>query len=227
MTRLAVFDLNDTLVDNAGAIDGWFTELASERALGPPGLAFLRAEQQRPAAPEESLRAIIDHFGFTESPADLQRDLARRLPRLAVTFDGVLPGLRALRQRGWRTALLTSGTAAEQRAKLETSLLDLFDVLCFSGDEGMSKPDPAIWRLVADRGGCAPECAWMVGDSLSYDIAGAATAGMATIWVCGGAPLPEDGPRPDVIVDSIAEVFPILMSEKACRMEPRRSGEPG
>lgn len=210
MTKLAIFDLNDTLVDNVGAIDRWFVELAGQRALGSAGLAFLRAEQHRPVSPEESLRAIVDHFGFAESPADLQRILGQRLPQLARRFDGVLTGLRAIRSSGWRTALLTNGFAEQQRAKLGDGLEDLFDVLYFADDEGIRKPDPAAYRLVADRCGCEPERAWMVGDSLEYDLAGAVAARMSTIWVSGGARLPEDGPRPDLIVDTIAEVFPIL-----------------
>lgn len=62
MTKLAVFDLDDTLVDSTGAIDAWFVELARDRDLGDDGLAFLRAEQDRPVTPAESFLAIVERF---------------------------------------------------------------------------------------------------------------------------------------------------------------------
>jgi FMN phosphatase YigB (HAD superfamily) len=217
MTRFVVFDLDDTLVDSTGAIDRWFVELASVRALGPEGLAFLRAEQERPVPPEESFRAIVERFGFPESPAELQRSFAGRLPLLVRTFGGAGAGLRDLRRSGWRTALLTNGLESQQRAKLRDGLGDLFDVLCFADDEGVRKPDPEVFRLVARRAGMELEGAWMVGDSLEHDVAGAAALGMSTIWVSGGVPLPQDGPRPDEVVRTVAEVFPILLRETARR----------
>lgn len=211
MTKFAIFDLDDTLVDYVGAIDAWFIEFAEQRALGPDGLAFLRAEQERPVSPEESFQAIVDRFGLADSPIELQRSLMERLPLLCRTFDGVAAGLEALRQSGWRTALLTNGVESTQRLKMRDGLHDLFDALCFADDEGVRKPDPAIFQLVASRAGVELAGAWMIGDSLHSDIAGAAGLRMSTIWVSGGAPLPDGGPRPDKIVTTIAEAFPLLL----------------
>jgi HAD superfamily hydrolase (TIGR01509 family) len=211
MNPFVIFDLDDTLVDSTGAIDSWFVELAELRALGPEGLAFLRAEQQRPVSPAESFRAIVEEFGFPETPAELQRDFATRLPQLARTFVGAPDGLRALRHYGWRTALLTNGMRTEQWEKMR-DLHELFDHVCYADDEPARKPDPAIFRLVADRAGESLDGAWMVGDSLTNDIAGGAAMGMSTMWVSGAQELPPDGPRPDVVVRTIAEAFPILLS---------------
>ncbi|GGV02302.1 2-haloalkanoic acid dehalogenase [Streptomyces litmocidini] len=210
MNRFAIFDLDDTLVDSSGAVDRWFIELTEQRNLGAAGLEFLRAEQQRPVSPQESFQAIIDQFGFTESPDELRSIFLDRVPRLSRTFDGVLDSLRELRARGWRTALLTNGTEVDQQPKMRDGLGDLFDVVCFADDEPMRKPDPEIFRLVADRAGTGLDGAWMIGDSLEHDIAGGAAVGMSTIWVSGGRPLQDGGLIPGQVVSSVAEVFPLL-----------------
>ncbi len=214
MNKFVIFDLDDTLVDSTGAIDRWFVELAELRSLGADGLEFLREEQNRPVSPEESFRAIVDHFGFPESPAELQRDFSARMPLLVRTIDGVPESLRVLRERGWRTALLTNGTDLQQRPKMHDNLHDLFDVVCFADDEVVSKPDPEVFRLVARRAEAELEGGWMVGDSLEHDIAGAAAVGMSTVWVSGGRALPTEGPMPDEVVKTVTEAFPILLPRR-------------
>ncbi|GAA0732661.1 HAD family hydrolase [Dactylosporangium roseum] len=211
MTPFAVFDLDDTLVDYGGAIDAAFVALADERGIGQEGLAFLRAEQERPGPPEESWQAIAERFGFPESSAELTLAFARRLPALCRPHAGAIDGLRTLRAAGWRTALLTNGDELDQRAKLGAGWDGLFDAYCFTNAEGVRKPDPVVFRLVAARAGTDLEGAWMVGDSLEADIAGGAAVGMNTLWISGGRDLPDGGPVPDVTVTTIAKAFPVLL----------------
>ncbi|MBU7597462.1 HAD family hydrolase [Streptomyces sp. P38-E01] len=213
MKKFVIFDLDDTLVDSVGGIDRWFVELAEQRELGPEGLAFLRDEQQRPVSPEVTFRTIVDRFGFAEAPSELRRLFWQRWPHLVLTFDGVPHNLRRLREHGWRTALLTNGREDQQRPKMRDNLGDCFDVLCFAHDEEVSKPDPESFRIVERRAATALEGAWMVGDSLEDDIAGAAALGMRTIWVSGGKELPTHGVLPDEVVKTVNEAFPILLSQ--------------
>ncbi|MFC8448785.1 HAD family hydrolase [Kitasatospora sp. NPDC057223] len=227
MRKFAIFDLDDTLVDSTGAIDRWFVELAQRRGLGPDGLEFLRAEQTRPVPPEESFRAIVDHFGFPESADELREVFAEGMPLLVRVFDGVLENLRSLREQGWRTALLTNGTEIQQRPKLRDGLHDLFDVLCFADDEAVRKPAPEIFRLVAHRAGSRLDGGWMIGDSLEYDVAGAAAVGMSTIWVSGGAATATGGPVPDATVRCVAEAFPVMLRGRAAGRTERGGHPPG
>ncbi|MBT2456051.1 HAD family hydrolase [Streptomyces sp. ISL-86] len=211
MTPFAVFDLDDTLVDYVGSIDAAFVALAEERGLGPEGLEFLRAEQEKPGTPEESWKAIADRFGFPESPEELTRAFADRLPALCRPYEGAIEGLRALRAAGWRIALLTNGSEPAQRIKMSTGFEGLFDAHCFTDEETARKPDPSVFHLVAERTGAELEGAWMVGDSLSADIAGGAAVGMRTLWVSGGRAPRAGGPTPDITVPVIAEAFPLLL----------------
>lgn len=216
MQKFVIFDLDDTLVDSTVAIDRWFVELTGQRDLGPEGLEFLRTEHRRPVSPAETFRTIVDRFGFPESPAELRHLFWERWPRLVRTIDGVPENLRALRDDGWRTALLTNGTQEVQRLKMRDNLADLFDVVCFAdGEAVVSKPDPESFRSVARRAGTELDGGWMVGDSLEHDIAGAAPLGMSTIWVSGGRKLPIGGITPSEVVKTVADAFPILLSHQA------------
>lgn len=52
------------------------------------------------------------------------------------------------------------------------------DFVLASGAEGISKPDPAFFRLAVARAGVPPGAALMVGDSYRADVEGARSAGM-------------------------------------------------
>ncbi len=76
-----------------------------------------------------------------------------------------------IRQRqadGYKTALLSNAPPGlVQRIEQRYGVTDAFDVLVCSGDEGMKKPDPAIYQLVLDRLGVAPEQALFIDDFVS------------------------------------------------------------
>ena len=57
------------------------------------------------------------------------------------------------------------------------------DFVIASGAVGLSKPDPAFFRLAATGAGVPPGEALMVGDSYRADIEGAASAGMDGILI--------------------------------------------
>lgn len=212
MSKFVIFDLDDTLVDSAAGIDGWFVELTEQRGLGPEGLAFLREEQRRPVSPEETFRAIVDRFGFAETPREMRRLFWERWPHLVPAFDGVPENLARLREQGWRTALLTNGREDQQRPKMRDGLGGFFDVLCFAHDEPVCKPDPEAFRLVGRRAGVELAGGWMVGDSLADDVEPAAALGMSTVWVSGGAEPPVGGPVPDEVVKTVDQAFTFLLA---------------
>jgi 5'-nucleotidase len=61
--------------------------------------------------------------------------------------------------------------------------LGLFEVVALSGEEGMAKPDPELFRRALERAQVEPAEALMIGDRLDNDIAPASTLGMKTAWV--------------------------------------------
>ncbi|HEX4204715.1 MAG TPA: HAD family hydrolase [Ktedonobacteraceae bacterium] len=98
-------------------------------------------------------------------------------------FPEVEQTLRDLHQQ-YQLALLTNGAPDLQREKIAHFNLDqYFDAVVVSGEVGVGKPHPAVFRAVLDQLAVSPQAAFMVGDNLRRDIAGAAQLGMRGIWV--------------------------------------------
>jgi epoxide hydrolase-like predicted phosphatase len=90
----------------------------------------------------------------------------------------MLAAVGAARAAGIRTGLVSNswGTRRYDRAMLEA----LFDGVVISGEVGMRKPAPEMYRLGAERAGTAPEdCVYV--DDLPFNLPPAAELGMATV----------------------------------------------
>jgi len=83
---------------------------------------------------------------------------------------------RELRAQGMKLALLTNTEPPSRDFHLSLGY-EFFDVRVFSCDEGLAKPDPAIYRLVAQRMGLNPAECLMVDDK-AENVAGARDAGL-------------------------------------------------
>src|SRR5262245_32292573 len=88
---------------------------------------------------------------------------------------------------------------------LERAGLPPFQVLAFSDQYGIRKPDPSMFRLALRRVGVTPEDAVHVGDDPVLDVEGALDAGMAVIQVApeGRARAPV---KPDAVIRGLSEV---------------------
>ena len=63
----------------------------------------------------------------------------------------------------------------------DAGLAELLDVLVFSEEVGVAKPDPRIFQHALDELGVDPNDAMFVGDRLETDVQGAANLGMTTV----------------------------------------------
>jgi putative hydrolase of the HAD superfamily len=117
-------------------------------------------------------------------------------------FDDVPEVLSRL--DGHRAALLTNGPGEMQREKIAAVGLEHWlSGVYISGELGVWKPHPEIFRHALNGMACAAEDAVMVGDSLANDIAGAAALGMRTVWVNRyGFALPPEI-RPDAVIEDL------------------------
>jgi putative hydrolase of the HAD superfamily len=90
----------------------------------------------------------------------------------------MLAAVLAARQNGIKTGLISNswGTRRYDREQL----LQLFDGIVISGDEGMRKPAPEMYTLGAERIGLPPErCVYV--DDLKFNLTPARELGMATV----------------------------------------------
>jgi len=96
-------------------------------------------------------------------------------------FDGVYKFLECAKRLGIPVALVTDLTADVQFKKIaKFNMENLIDVLVTSEEAGKDKPDRAIFDIALEKAGCKRESIWMIGDSLSKDIAGGKSVGAVT-----------------------------------------------
>ena len=109
-----------------------------------------------------------------------------------------------------KMALLTNGAGDVQREKIKRFGLDrYFSVCLIEGEVGCGKPDQRVFKMALDKLDVRPNQAWMVGDDLERDIAGAQATGIFSIWHdYGKKGLPEDSPiMPDRIINNLTELL--------------------
>ncbi|MEV0630167.1 HAD family hydrolase [Nonomuraea wenchangensis] len=212
MKRLALFDLDRTLIDLDTAFRRWAEEFVERRRLGPEGLAWLIA-QDRDTHPHREVffSKVRDRFALTEPVEELWAGYRQRMPHLVQCYPGVLAGIADLRSAGWLVGIVTNGMADNQLGKLRrTGLADAVDGYAVSGVEGIRKPESGLFEIAAQRCGASlAEGGWMVGDSLIADVEGGQAAGLRTIWIDRGT-WPGHRHRADHAIADIGEAFVIM-----------------
>lgn len=215
MQRLALFDLDRTLIDLDTAFLLWAEEFAEQRRLGPEGVAWLVSlDRDGYAHREIFFGKVREHFGLPEPVDELWAAYRRRMPHLVQCYPGALAGLADLRAAGWRVGIVTNGMADNQLGKLRrTGLANAVDGYAVSGVEGIRKPETGLFEIAAQRCGTSLTAGgWMVGDNLIADIQGAQMAGLRTIWIDRGT-WPGGEIRADHIVVNTTEAIAIMRNE--------------
>jgi putative hydrolase of the HAD superfamily len=101
-----------------------------------------------------------------DSPEELA-EFRRRYHADEAINGGVLELIRRLHGR-YRLAVLSNSPAGLARWLAEWEILGLFDVVVCSGDIGLAKPDPAIFRFALAQLEVAPQEAIFIDDSLRH-----------------------------------------------------------
>ncbi|HEY6886540.1 MAG TPA: HAD-IA family hydrolase [Solirubrobacter sp.] len=118
------------------------------------------------------------------------------------------PVLRALRERGLRTVVVSNWDWSLHERLQETGLAELVDGAVASAEVGSAKPDGAIFAAALRIAGTRAEETWHVGDTPEADVAGALAAGIRPILIARDE---SQGPLDGVTtVRSLAELIPLL-----------------
>lgn len=80
---------------------------------------------------------------------------------------GVLSLIRQLHHR-YKLAVLSNAPPDLADWLSDWGIIDLFDVVFCSGDEGMVKPDPAVYHLTLNRLGILPKEAVFIDDTIGH-----------------------------------------------------------
>lgn len=217
MQKLALFDLDNTLIDRLSAFHRWVAEFAARRGLTGDDASWMIALDADGSVPmAEFFGAVKERFGLPEPVEELWPAYRAELPGLVICPPEVLDGLAGLRAAGWRIGIVTNGMADNQSGKIHASgLADVVDGWAISDAEGVRKPDVRLFRIAAERCGLdLREGGWLIGDDPMNDIVGGHFAGLSTAWVDRGLiPWPVQGLQPRLTVTSAAEAIHVLLND--------------
>lgn len=218
MPRLALFDLDNTLIDPAEvAFHTAIGQFAAEQGLNDDDLHWLTVDAVHfwDGKEGEYFNEVVKRFKLADDPLELYQVYRSRYLASIRPMNGVISGLAALRQAGWRTAIVTNGHSSVQLARMnQVGLGELADAVCIAEAEESWKPDDRIFRRAAEKAGATLDDAWMTGDSLDADIVGGANLGLTTVWISHGRSLPAEGPVPTYTLTETAEVFTLILNDR-------------
>ena len=193
-----LFDLDDTLLDRRRTLDHYLADHALRAGLPAPVAAAYRTRFYELDACGYAPRAnvfgqLCVEFPSLPSADALVADYRQHAFRRCEFVDGATDVLAWCRRAGLACAIVTNGSSAMQRAKLEAlALTDLVDLAVVSGEEGIAKPETELFHRVAARLGARPEACAFVGDNPHNDVAGARRAGMVAVWFQRELPWPPE-----------------------------------
>jgi putative hydrolase of the HAD superfamily len=231
MPRVLLFDLDDTILRfTSGQPNFWQLALESQLACSAeqhprlcahiervsdeywsvPDRAF-QGRQDLHAARRAIARAALLAEGLSHDLCErIADEVTDRKEAFVRPFDGAIDTLVALRERGHRLALLTNGSALFQRRKLQRFTLEpLFELILIEGELGYGKPDARVFQAALDFFAAVASDAWMIGDNLEADIAGAQRLGIHGVWHDpDGRGLPERPPAvPGRVIRRVADLL--------------------
>jgi putative hydrolase of the HAD superfamily len=232
LPRAVLLDLDDTILDDTGGVEGCWREACEHHAarltpLEPPAVVDIirktsswfwsDPERHRAGrldlrvARREVVRLALLEMGIEEP--DLASGIGDaytdRRDAGMQAFPDAIDTVRWLRTSGCRLALVTNGAGPAQRKKIARfGLAGLFDTILVEGELGFGKPDERVYRRALDDLGVQASQAWMIGDNLEWDVAAPQKLGVFGIWIDAAARgLPDTtGIRPNRVVRSLAEV---------------------
>lgn len=139
----------------------------------PEALALLRQLERGELDEDEFAERFGPRLGVEETT-----DLVNRLFAGMGPDEDMIDAVRRAKGAGVRTGLISNswGAGRYDRAVFP----ELFDGVVISGDVGLHKPEPEIFRLGAERIGVPPEeCVFV--DDLKENCAGAEAVGMTAV----------------------------------------------
>lgn len=211
------FDVFGTLVDPAG-IAGPLRPFAGE-ATGTLVAewrrsqlehAFRRAAMKRYLPFDRVTRAALDRalaLTGVAIPEAEREDLVTAWTRLPA-FEDAAPALDALRAQGHRCMAFSNGTGEGLSTLLDHAGLSphLDDILSVEAVEDY-KPAPAVYDHLVSTGGATRDSTWLVSGN-AWDVIGAGSAGLATVWLQRDPATPFDAwdYAPDRVVSTLTEL---------------------
>ena len=153
--------------------------------------------------------AMLDRLLPDVADRDYVRCSARFRGELERPFPEARPVFKLLSQHYGIGVIANQSLGTEERLRRH-GLMKYVSVCVASAEVGVSKPDPAIFRLALSEADCQPHEAVMIGDRIDNDMGPAKRVGMMTVRVLQGPHCRQEprhgGEEPDYTVNGLGEL---------------------
>ncbi len=189
MVKLCIFDMDGTLVNTIDTIS-YFGNTTLENF----GIESIPTENYKRLVGNGSLVLIERMLEFRDVQVDNVDEIHQWYMNkydndfmyLTCVYDGIIPMLKALKDAGIKTAILSNKDDVTAKKVADELFEDGLIDLCLGAREGKAlKPDPeSVFEIVEDFGVARAECIY-IGDTAT-DIETAKNAGLYSIGVLWG-----------------------------------------
>lgn len=195
-----IFDLDDTLYDQLGAFNVAYHYHFADSHIGVDtlyrhfrhysDLVFEQTQEGQMTLTEMHIYRITEavndfDIALPEKKAlDFQRDYEKAQHHIVLSHP-MRTMLYHLKQSGTRVGIITNGEGYHQRMKMKALGLDRLipeTHIFISAEEGMLKPDVALFEHVVETLDLKPQTTFYIGDNFENDVVGALKAGWRMIW---------------------------------------------
>lgn len=214
---LLLLDLDNTLLDRAGLFRVWAQSFLAEIDAPAEDLEWLLALDADGLTNRWDLAdAIRSRYGLRNPAIDLVDILHEEMVARSRLDPLVGCALLIAREAGWVPVVVSNGATRQQEARIRQTGLDRYVAdWVISEEAGVSKPNPRIFTLAAERAGLGLRWAWVIGDSPEEDIGGAAELGLPSVWVHRGRDWVEHRYAPTRVASDLVSAISELLAATA------------
>ncbi len=222
MIKAVIFDLDHTLFDRHGTLRSLIPRLREEFSVNEKmtddeiGDIWCYADDNFVYSGWEFILAYLSEKGvFDVIPAfpDYSAFIYKYFAVTAVPFPETIPMLEKLREKGYKTGLITNGNHNLQYAKIDMlGLQPCFDEIIATGDYGVHKPETEIFDIMRKKFRFSAEEMVYVGDNPINDIKGARDSGWKTVWMKSTGYWDKNITPADREVSRVSEVIDAILS---------------
>jgi putative hydrolase of the HAD superfamily len=213
---LVLIALDDTLLDRSGAFRLWAKGFLDEIGAPQDDLDWLLSVDADGLTPRWDLADLIRDRYHLQSPSI---DVVEELHEGPLAFEKLDPlvgcALQIAGDAGLVPVVVTNGQAEIQDSRIRRTGLDRYIAdWVISERAGVSKPNPRIFALAAQRVRMRLGGAWVVGDSPEADIGGATAAGVRSVWLRRGRTWLEHRYAPTLSADGVIAALAEVMASR-------------
>lgn len=189
MVKAVIFDMYETLITLYESPLYFGTQMASDADIEEEKFQEIwRAAETDRTTGKITLEKILEKIlkaNDCYSEAKMNLIVNKRIQSREAVFEhlhkDIIPMLSALKQKGVLIGLISNCYSEEAMIIKQSVLYPYFDAVCLSFDEGLQKPDPAIFKKCLEMLNVQAEDCLYVGDGGSNELEAAETAGMKAV----------------------------------------------